>query len=1004
MSFADFFTFCGANRDTILGLNGLLSSIMAAVLLWLHYRVLREQKWAKYFGWGFAVFALQYLVQWITRLGYLFARVIEIKGGAEAIVTAGDFTQDLGSIINNVLFLMAVSALLALAKRITYWVGGISVIILVLNFLSLLGFNSLGNWSRLPDKALAFLCLALLGWGLYVNVQVLLSRGLATLFLAGIWLYASLNLLYAFVPLIANSNWVLNSAVQASINKIISNTGIILTLTQSYDAVILAIAILVKVALFSAGLVLMIGSIVILHPDSYRKTLSKITEGSQEFLSSYGIVQAVASNFDADFSEICLRVPGLEKRKVVWWRWQREPLTAARKLTSWWRRSRTDLHSVDDWAGFEVKPSPESERSIVGRVLVTGEAMFSREWQNDPQVKDAYLKNVPGMRSFITVPIRYHKAVIGALNLEWRKPRAFNETIILQVQQLAAFLAPVIQSERQLAAVDQFSYRLPRLELDDKEGAQHLARRVEVFHDIMSPLATGIAIEIGFRQIWAGCNDQGSTADHIEDSASPENVLAEKVTELSSRGADHVRLEKVRLTVKKMRIGTLRMAYPARNDEEFDVSRPMLGDNYLHRRTVAALIADALFDSIRTQLAAALNELHLALHSQEVDSTQKWLGTVEMGVKKTGLLWAAARTSGSRRLLGGEREVAIIEYLIRRDGKESLFSSAISVVDLNSAMEGTYHVVVLPLPAANAHLWLGVSRRGFGNEIHQAPWNEFLERLAEGAGAALLRIIATLEFQRMALEQARYQGLQTTLVTMGTMTHQLSNFLRGFSGSVLNLEEALQTGRLQTDDTTSLSIREMSGSVQKLSDLLKPLTSMTIMNQQRPCKLRDIINDAYELHKFLFRQKRVSFAVQGLDDQQEITIDIPYDVATLALANLVSNSLDAIDADGKIEIEIQVDRDGRMVRCHVIDDGRGVPEIVRSSDPFSLGVTSKDGSGGWGLYLTKRSLVENQAKVEMIKPGPGGTIFTLFFRGVTGTSIVVGEADHFLREDRLEVL
>jgi signal transduction histidine kinase len=1000
MSLADFITFCGANRDTILGLNGLLSSIMAIVLLWLYYRVLREQKWAKYFGWGFAVFALQYLTQWITHLLYQFARVTGLKGGAEAIVTVGDFAQDLGSIINNILFFVAASALLALSVRFTYWVIGVSGVILVLNLMNQLGVISLGDWSRVPDKALAFLCLALLGWGFFLNIRVLLSRGLAALFLAGIWLYAVINLLYAFIPFIVRFNWPLNAAVQHDITKL-KELVVTLTLTQSYDAVILAVAILVKVALFSAGLVLMIRSIVMLHPDSYRTTLSGVAEGNQEFLSSYGIVHAIARNFGADFAEICLRVPGLEKRRVVWWRWLREPSTQAKTATSWWRRSQTDLPLLDDWAGFEVGPSPDPAGSIVGRVLVNGKQIISRDWQTDSNVKEIYLENVPGMKSFVTVPIRYHKAVVGALNLEWRKARAFNETIVLQIQRLAAFLAPVIQSERQLGAVDQFAYRLPRLELEDKNDKKPLTRRVEVFHDTMSPLATGIAIELGFRQIWAGCNDHGSTGDRIVDSGSIEKLLAEEVTRLSSRGADHVRLEKVRLTVKNMRIGTLRIAYPARSDEEVDVSRPMLGANYLHRRTVAALVADALFDSIRSQLAATLNELHLALHSQEVDSTQKWLDTIEQGVQKTGLLWAVARTSGSQNLLGGKSGVAIVEYLIGRDGKERLFSPVITVLGLSSSMEGTHHVIALPVPAATSHLWLGVSRKGFGTEAHQAPWNEFLERLAEGAGAALLRVVATLEFQRMALEQARYQGLQTTLVTMGTMTHQLANFMRGFSSSVLNLEEALQTKRLQTDDITALSIQEMSRSVLKLSDLLKPLTSMTIMNQRRPCNLREVIDHAYELHRFLFQQKRTSFTVQGLGDQP-VLIDIPYDVATLALANLISNSLDAIEADGSIEIQMQTDRNGGMVRCHVIDNGRGVPDLVRSSDPFRLGVTSRDGSGGWGLYLTKRSLMENQANVEMTKPGPGGTIFTLSFRGVQNAAVAAQSMDPLIGENRLE--
>jgi len=231
-----------------------------------------------------------------------------------------------------------------------------------------------------------------------------------------------------------------------------------------------------------------------------------------------------------------------------------------------------------------------------------------------------------------------------------------------------------------------------------------------------------------------------------------------------------------------------------------------------------------------------------------------------------------------------------------------------------------------------------------------------------------------MEIERLALEKSRVEGLNRTLVTMGTMTHQLANFATGFSVSVDSLDEAAHLGRLGLDEDMRETLSAMKESTGKLKEILKPLTAMTVVNDERPCDLEEVISRSRALHEGALLHKEVTW--KQSPSRYPLLIDIPLHVATLALANLISNSLDALDHGGEIEITIK--EEGKTLVCSVRDSGPGMTEFTRAK-PFDLGVTTKDGSGGWGLYLTRRSLLENQANIVLTETGPEGTIFTIYF-------------------------
>jgi PAS domain S-box-containing protein len=112
---------------------------------------------------------------------------------------------------------------------------------------------------------------------------------------------------------------------------------------------------------------------------------------------------------------------------------------------------------------------------------------------------------------------------------------------------------------------------------------------------------------------------------------------------------------------------------------------------------------------------------------------------------------------------------------------------------------------------------------------------------------------------------------------------------------------------------------------------------------------------------------------------------IPGEIRQL-IANLVSNSIDALDAGGKVRIRVSAARrwDDTMregVRLTVADSGCGIPIAARSKlfEPFFT--TKRDVGTGLGLWVCK-SIVENHRGTIQLRssaiPGRSWTVFSIF--------------------------
>ncbi|MGA9463656.1 MAG: PAS domain S-box protein [Terracidiphilus sp.] len=149
-------------------------------------------------------------------------------------------------------------------------------------------------------------------------------------------------------------------------------------------------------------------------------------------------------------------------------------------------------------------------------------------------------------------------------------------------------------------------------------------------------------------------------------------------------------------------------------------------------------------------------------------------------------------------------------------------------------------------------------------------------------------------------------------------------------------------------------------------------------------RLGALVNSLLPVFSPRARNKGIQLCPEVKEDAE--LFGVPGEIRQV-IANLVSNSIDATDAGGKIHIRVSASRqwkDGmrKGVRLTVADSGSGVTAAARSKlfEPFFT--TKRDVGTGLGLWVCK-SIVENHRGSILLRssttPGRSGTVFSVFF-------------------------
>lgn len=688
--------------------------------------------------------------------------------------------------------------------------------------------------------------------------------------------------------------------------------------------------------------------------------------------------------------------------------------------------------AVIEWGLGRDKPYiyPERRSVILNKLQKIYEKTRFRSGRTRQQeihetsVPEAVKAELQGKKAMLLIPVKFHGATVGCIKVERNKPSyifgkriklylPFSNSALNLGTQIADLAAPSIQAHRELATLDKLSLEFAQAlsEATAKKAGElqdfHQAVDVlaNVLHDTLAPEAMRMVVDFGFSSIPPADRgnpeyvklmdekirdrDYDDLPQGMEDAKGNvfrlyKRELVMRVSEIDETSLSP-QTEQARTQDKQFRIGYLVLAVRQPRDK-FD--RPMLGANYLHRKAVASIVADAILDFARAYLSRRLRKLSTKLNQEGQLDSHKWFTDIEHSAVTSGLLWIVTNQQDGA-LMGSEKGKEIVRALeAGTDPKIDVVPPKevhIRPYKLNPPRGETRHVIRLDLPNSDYRLWLGVNRADFEKELYFAsPWQTFLKTFGEIAEAGLIRFTAAQEFQKLQIEAAQYQGLATVAVTMGTLTHQLTNMARNQAAACAALLDLFNVGALTIVQDKKLKltamkvgdlIRSMKESADHHMHLLEVFAEISKVDDRRPCRLVDAVHQAKLLFQTALLQNEIEVIV-NVDENYKI--HVPFYVASLALGNLISNAKDAMDNGKKITINAY-EKDGG-INCEVKDEGKGIDPKLQPVI-FNLGVTSKPHSGGWGLYLVKRSLLENGANIELTDAGQNGTgtTFTIWF-------------------------
>ena len=171
----------------------------------------------------------------------------------------------------------------------------------------------------------------------------------------------------------------------------------------------------------------------------------------------------------------------------------------------------------------------------------------------------------------------------------------------------------------------------------------------------------------------------------------------------------------------------------------------------------------------------------------------------------------------------------------------------------------------------------------------------------------------------------------------------------------------------------ALEIQEAASRISSLVDAVKGFTQMDRESVSEPVDISQGLSNTVVVLRGKAKDKAVSLTL-------DTTADLPLvngfaGELNQVWSNLISNALDAVAENGRVEVMARCGHDGRGIIVSVTDDGPGIPPAIRDRifDPFFTTKAVGEGSG-LGLDIVRRLVQRHNGQIE-VESTPGKTEF-----------------------------
>jgi len=309
------------------------------------------------------------------------------------------------------------------------------------------------------------------------------------------------------------------------------------------------------------------------------------------------------------------------------------------------------------------------------------------------------------------------------------------------------------------------------------------------------------------------------------------------------------------------------------------------------------------------------------------------------------------------------------------------------------AQQGVRGVAAVPLideARVLGVIWLASGRSAGFNADDIGAAQELGDLLVNAIVRARLQDrIAGYTRELEARVEARTSELRTTqqqlvvaarLSSIGELSagvaHELNQPLNVISGYL----ELLQEGDMSPDEATH-AVDVMSKAADRMASLVRHLRDFSRAGVEtlRGVDLRQVIDMARELTA---RATRTPVSVLWERPPDPVTVLGDPGRLEQLFINLIANAMQATEAAGRAHVSVRIARGPDELAVEVIDQGRGVPQHLRSRifEPFFT--TKERGQGtGLGLSISAKIASEHQGRLQVDDAPGGGAIFRVILPG-----------------------
>ncbi|MEE9162354.1 MAG: HAMP domain-containing sensor histidine kinase [Candidatus Neomarinimicrobiota bacterium] len=203
------------------------------------------------------------------------------------------------------------------------------------------------------------------------------------------------------------------------------------------------------------------------------------------------------------------------------------------------------------------------------------------------------------------------------------------------------------------------------------------------------------------------------------------------------------------------------------------------------------------------------------------------------------------------------------------------------------------------------------------------------------------------------------------------IAHEIKNPLGGMELYAGLLEEALAGEHDGQSDSRQAYLKKVTGELRRLKQIVMEYLDYAkpLRNKLEPIRIEQIIEDVLPILQPEISNKQAACRVRGqglaLGDESKLR---------RVFVHLLKNSLQALEPQGLIDIDIQ--RQDSGVQVVVSDDGRGIPsdDLERIFDPY---FTTHDKGYGLGLAIVKNIIDEMNGTIIVESEAGEGTKVTL---------------------------